>query len=55
MQPALEPWVRVRLGPAYGVLRATVDVGCDLGLGSAAPVWAVHLGGGAALEREERE
>lgn len=55
MQPALEPWVRVLLGPAYGVLRATVDVGCDLGLGSAAPVWAVHLGGGAALEREERE
>jgi hypothetical protein len=52
VQPALEPWMRVALGPAYGVLRATMDVGCDLGLGSATPVWTIHIGGGAVIERD---
>ncbi|AKF10042.1 hypothetical protein [Sandaracinus amylolyticus] len=52
-QPALEPWVRVALGPAFATLRATLALGGDLGFGSAdSELWAIHVGGGAALERE---
>lgn len=53
VQPALEPWVRLMLGPAFATLRATLALGGDQGLGSeAGSVWAIHVGGGGALERE---
>jgi hypothetical protein len=51
-QPAIEPWLRVAIGPAFGMARVTIDAGGDYGFGSAnGPIWAVHVGGGAALER----
>ena len=53
VQPALEPWARVIVGPAFATLRATLALGGDQGIGSEnGSVWAIHLGGGAALERE---
>nr|MDQ3035637.1 hypothetical protein [Myxococcota bacterium] len=53
VQPAIEPWLRAILGPAFVTVRATIDVGGDYGFGSAdGGVWAIHVGGGAALERE---
>lgn len=53
-QPAFEPWLRAIVGPGFLTLRATLDVGGDYGFGSAdGGVWAIHLGGGASLERTE--
>lgn len=53
VQPAVEPWVRLIVGPAFVTLRATLDLGGDYGFGSAdGGVWALHLGGGAALDRD---
>ncbi|UJR86534.1 hypothetical protein [Sandaracinus amylolyticus] len=52
-QPALEPWVRLALGPAFATVRATFALGGDLGFGSGdSELWAIHVGGGAALDRE---
>jgi hypothetical protein len=49
-QPAAEPWIRLDLRPAHLVLRAVVNLGGAYGVGTENGVWAVHLGGGIAVD-----
>jgi len=53
VQPSLEPWVRAHFGPMFLVGRATLDVGGPQGLEGPNGVWALHVGGGAALPGED--
>lgn len=54
MQGALEPWVRATFGAVHGVLRATLDLGGDYGLGTPSGVWAIHIGGGGTIDHPDR-
>lgn len=49
-QPSFEPWVRFDLAPAFLTVRGVLNVGDPFGVGTATGVWALHVGGGVAVE-----
>lgn len=49
-QPGFEPWMRIDVAPAFLTLRGVLNLGGTYGLGTETGVWAIHLGGGAAIE-----
>jgi hypothetical protein len=52
VQPSLEPWARLQLGPMFATVRASIPVAGELGVDTANPTWSIHIGGGAALDAE---
>lgn len=49
-QPAFEPWLRVDVRPVMLTLRGVLNVGGPFGLGTETGVWAIHVGGGLAID-----
>lgn len=52
-QPSVAPWVRVALGSAFAFVRVQLNAGGAYG--EDPYMWAVHVGGGVSLERDETE